>query len=75
MRSFTDSIRDKEVEDLYDDARELVRKSPAVAVGLAAAIGFALIRVAKAGIDELAANDNRTGPKGKSGPNKRTPGA
>ncbi len=76
VRSFTDSIRDKEVEDLYDDARELVRKSPAVAVGLAAAIGFALIRVAKAGIDDLAAdNDNRTAPKGKRGPGKRTPGA
>lgn len=70
VRNFTDSIRDKDVDELYDDARELVRKSPAVAVGLAAAVGFALIRVVKAGLEDRPDNG-----KGGSDSSKRTPGA
>ena len=35
----------KSVEELGEDARELVRKSPAAAVGLAALAGFLLARL------------------------------
>lgn len=35
----------KSVEELGDDAREMVRKSPAVAVGIAAVAGFLLARL------------------------------
>lgn len=74
VRTFTDSIRDKDVDELYDDARELVRKSPAVAVGLAAAIGFALIRVVKAGAaPDDDADAGRSQRKG--GSNRRSTGA
>ena len=71
VRSFTDSIRDKDVDELYDDARELVRKSPAVAVGIAAAVGFALIRVIKAGTEDLAGGSST----GKGSGNGKSTGA
>jgi ElaB/YqjD/DUF883 family membrane-anchored ribosome-binding protein len=50
VQDFADNIRNKEVDELYDDARDLVRKSPAVAIGVAAAVGFALVRLVKAGM-------------------------
>lgn len=51
VSSFSDSLRGKEVEDLVEDARAFVQKSPAVAIGVAAAIGFALVRVLRSGTD------------------------
>jgi len=47
-RSLTDTatrLDQKSVEDLGEDAREFVRKSPAAAVGLAALAGFLLARL------------------------------
>ena len=52
VSSFADQVRAKDVDELFDDVRELVRKSPAVAVGAAAAVGFVLARLVSAGIDE-----------------------
>ncbi len=52
VSNLSQNIGSKSVDDLYDDARELVRKSPAVAIGVAAAVGFALVRLVKAGIPE-----------------------
>jgi ElaB/YqjD/DUF883 family membrane-anchored ribosome-binding protein len=49
------SLRDKDVDELLEDARDLVRKSPAVAVGIAAAAGFALARILKAGSEAIEA--------------------
>lgn len=43
------SLRGKEVDDLVNDARDLVRKSPAVAIGAAAALGFIFVRLMKSG--------------------------
>ncbi|MBK5264559.1 MAG: hypothetical protein JJE34_04890, partial [Alphaproteobacteria bacterium] len=37
----------KDIDDLVTDAREFVRKSPAVAIGTAAIVGFVLMRLAK----------------------------
>jgi hypothetical protein len=45
-------VRNKDVDTLFDDAREVVRKSPVVAIGTAAAIGFALVRLVKAGMPD-----------------------
>jgi hypothetical protein len=41
------TLRDKDVEALYDDARAFVSKSPAIAVGAAIVIGFAVARLAR----------------------------
>ncbi len=52
VTGFADTLRDKDVDDLFDDARSVIRKSPAVAIGVAAAVGFALVRLVKAGMPE-----------------------
>jgi hypothetical protein len=49
VSGFAGTLRDREVDELYEDVRAFVRKSPGVAIGAAAAIGFVLVRLAKAG--------------------------
>ena len=51
LSAFSSQIDQKDVEELLDDAREFVRKSPGVAIGIAPAVGFALARVIHSGID------------------------
>jgi ElaB/YqjD/DUF883 family membrane-anchored ribosome-binding protein len=55
--NFSDSFRDKDIDDLFTDARELVKKSPAVAVGAAAVLGFVVARLARAGMPERSGDD------------------
>lgn len=50
VTSLADQLRNKDVSELLDDARELVRKSPGIAIGAAVGLGFVLARLAKAGI-------------------------
>jgi ElaB/YqjD/DUF883 family membrane-anchored ribosome-binding protein len=45
LQSTAAKLEQKSVEQLGEDARELVRKSPAAAVGLAALAGFLLARI------------------------------
>ncbi|WP_198350951.1 hypothetical protein [Flavisphingomonas formosensis] len=52
VASIAASLRTKEVEDLIEDARSFVKKSPAVAIGAAIAVGFVVSRLVKAGADE-----------------------
>ena len=52
VQGLSSSLNDKSVDDLLDDARELVRKSPAVAIGAAATIGFVLASLLSAGLDQ-----------------------
>lgn len=54
LSGFAETLRNKDVDDLLADARDLVKKSPAVAIGTAAAVGFVLARLVKSGLD---AND------------------
>ena len=51
VSGFSDQIKGKDVDQLLDEAREFVRKSPGVAVGVAAALGFAVARLVQSGID------------------------
>ena len=51
ISSFADSLRSKEVDDLITDATALVKRSPVIAVGAAAAVGFVLARLIKSGVD------------------------
>ena len=48
LDSLSDSLRNKSVDELLDDARDFARRSPAVAIGAAVAVGFALSRFLKA---------------------------
>lgn len=51
ISGIAESLRGKQVDDLIDDARDFVKKSPAVAVGIAAGLGFVLARLLKSGLD------------------------
>lgn len=51
VSGFADQVKAKDIDELVDDARELVRKSPAIAVGAAAAIGFVIARLVQSGVD------------------------
>ena len=53
--AFADKVRDKSVDDMIDDTRDFVRKSPAIAIGIAAVAGFALIRLIKTGLEDVGA--------------------
>lgn len=47
MDRFSESLKQKDIEEIADDARTAVRNNPAIAVGAAAVIGFALARFLK----------------------------
>ena len=49
---FASKMDAKDVDVIVDEAREFVRKSPAVAIGAAAAIGFVLARLVRSGRDD-----------------------
>jgi ElaB/YqjD/DUF883 family membrane-anchored ribosome-binding protein len=52
VSGFADNLRGKDVDELYDTVRSAVRKSPGVAIGIAAVVGFTLVRLVKAGLPE-----------------------
>ena len=43
------ALKGKDVDDLVEDTRKFIREKPAVAIGAAAAVGFVLMRLMKAG--------------------------
>lgn len=62
ISGFAESLRGKQVDDLVDDAREFVKKSPAVAVGIAAGVGFVVARLLKSGLDAAGDLADRNAP-------------
>jgi ElaB/YqjD/DUF883 family membrane-anchored ribosome-binding protein len=61
------TIRDKDVDDLVDDARHVVRSNPTLAIGAAAAVGFLLARIVKAGATPSATGTDDGGSSAGSG--------
>ena len=61
LAGFATQLREKDVDDLVEDARSAVRSSPALAIGAAVAVGFAVARVLKAGAGAaaVAADDEK----------------
>jgi ElaB/YqjD/DUF883 family membrane-anchored ribosome-binding protein len=51
IAGFSDQLKAKDLDELLADLKNFTRKSPAVAVGTAAAIGFVLARLVKSGIE------------------------
>ena len=66
VAGFASTLREKDVDELVEDARNFVRKSPAVAIGAAAAIGFVLARIVKSGLEPE--GPNVAGDQGPEGP-------
>src|SRR3569623_95718 len=52
VSGFSESLKSKNVDDILADARDFVKKSPAIAIGTAAALGFVLMRLIKSGLDD-----------------------
>ncbi|WP_339485264.1 hypothetical protein, partial [Pseudomonas proteolytica] len=50
VAGFSEGLKAKELDDLIEDARGFVQKSPAIAIGTAAALGFVLVRLIQAGL-------------------------
>lgn len=62
VSGLADKVRSRTIDDLIDDTRDFVRKSPGIAIGIAAVAGFMLVRLIKTGLDDAsgsreAAND------------------
>jgi hypothetical protein len=66
VAGFADTLRQKDVDELYDNVQTAVRKSPGIAVGIAAVVGFTLVRLVKAGL-ESDGGKSRGGRGGSSG--------
>jgi ElaB/YqjD/DUF883 family membrane-anchored ribosome-binding protein len=49
-----DTLSTKDVDDLIEDAKTVVRKNPLAAIGVAAAVGFLLTRIARIGSSDKA---------------------
>ena len=52
VQGFANTVREKDVDELASDVRGYISKSPAAAVGVTAALGFALARMVHAGLDQ-----------------------
>jgi ElaB/YqjD/DUF883 family membrane-anchored ribosome-binding protein len=61
VEGLASNLRDKDADELIDDARNMVRSSPAIAIAAAAAVGFVLARVVKSGLTPKAGNDGASG--------------
>lgn len=73
IAGFAESLRGKEVNELLGEATEFVKKSPAIAVGTAAALGFVLARVIKSGIEAAGTDTTGTDTTGTTGASGNTP--
>ena len=51
LGSFSEELKAKDIDQLIGEAQDFVRKSPAIAIGVAAALGFVIARVVKSGVD------------------------
>jgi uncharacterized protein YjbJ (UPF0337 family) len=67
VSGFADSLRGKDVDELYDDVRGAVRKSPGLAIGIAAVVGFTLVRLVKAGLPDENEGNSGKGRRTNSG--------
>jgi ElaB/YqjD/DUF883 family membrane-anchored ribosome-binding protein len=52
VQGFAEGIRNKDTDALIEDARGYIRQSPGVAIGVTAALGFAVARLVQAGLDD-----------------------
>jgi hypothetical protein len=58
IEDVANSLASKDPDQLIDDTRNFVRKSPGVALAGAAIVGFALARLVKSGFDDARGRDD-----------------
>lgn len=59
IQRYATTLENKDPDELVDDARALIRKSPTLAITGAAILGFGLVRLLKAGLPEEDSNGTR----------------
>ena len=59
LEDVANKLATKDADELIDDTRAFVKKSPGVALGVAAVAGFALVRLVKAGFDSDGNDKNK----------------
>jgi ElaB/YqjD/DUF883 family membrane-anchored ribosome-binding protein len=64
VSGLANTLREKDADELFDDARNVVRSSPVIAIAAAAAVGFLMARVVKSGLAPKASNDATADPAG-----------
>lgn len=57
VSGMADTLREKDADELFNDARNIVRSSPVIAIAAAAAVGFLVARVIKSGLASRPEND------------------
>jgi ElaB/YqjD/DUF883 family membrane-anchored ribosome-binding protein len=67
ISGFADTLRRKDVDELYGNVRDAVRKSPGIAIGIAAVLGFTLVRLVKSGMPEETEGEARSNRAASSG--------
>lgn len=63
VSGLAESLRRQDVDELYDNVRSAVRKSPGVAIGIAAVVGFTLVRLIKAGLPDDEEGGSKSGER------------
>lgn len=63
LESTANRLASKDPDELIDDTRDFIRKSPGVALAGAAIVGFALARLVKSGLSAGDDNDNDRGSR------------
>ncbi len=61
MDSFAAQVRDKSIDDLFQDGSDFARRQPAIVFGAAAVVGFALFRMFKLGVPNIDPRSRRYG--------------
>lgn len=67
VSSLAHTLDERDIDDLIDDARAFVRRSPAVAIGVAALVGFVVARIVRSGVSELTGEQDGAGGAGTTG--------
>ena len=70
VSNLANTLRGKDSDELYEDARNAIRSSPVIAIAAAAAVGFLMARVVKSGLAPGADNEE---PDGDRPPAKKPP--
>jgi ElaB/YqjD/DUF883 family membrane-anchored ribosome-binding protein len=71
IEDVANNLASKDADELIDDTRNFVRKSPGVALAGAAIVGFALARLVKSGFDDARGQSRGNGGRGGGGGRKR----
>jgi len=64
INSLASTLDERSVDDLINEARTFVQRSPAVAIGIAAVVGFAVARVVRSSVAEVTGQGQNDGPGG-----------